>query len=102
MPKSSTPAVKLIRAAVFVVLPLAAFTLVSCALPGIVELETSVWLATQDEMAARFGYPQRLKRSDGMEVWEYEFVAKGGGCMGYRIWFDDQLRSRHWERFVCR
>lgn len=78
------------------------FFLVSCASSRMAELESSVGRATQAEMTARFGYPQRLKKAKDGEAWEYEFVAKDGQCVGYRVFFDNDLRSQRWEPLACR
>jgi hypothetical protein len=67
------------------------------------DFETSIGQLTQDELTRRFGYPQRLKRlSNGAEAWEYEFLSGQSRCVGYRIYFDTELRSQRWEPIPCR
>lgn len=58
---------------------------------------------TQDELTRQYGYPQRLKRlSSGAEAWDYEFLAGQSRCVGYRVYFDTELRSQKWEPIACR
>jgi hypothetical protein len=78
--------------------------LISCVHPPRVEeFEASIGQLTQDELTRRFGYPQRLKRlSSGSEAWEYEFLSGQSRCVGYRVYFDTELRSQKWEPIPCR
>ncbi len=78
--------------------------LISCVHPPRVEeFEASIGQLTQDELTRRFGYPQRLKRlSSGAEAWEYEFLSGQSRCVGYRVYFDTELRSQKWEPIPCR
>ena len=79
------------------------YGLTSCSHPRVDDFEASVGRLTQDEFIHRFGYPQRLKQlPTGGEVWEYEFLAGGSRCVGYRVFFDQELRSQRWERLNCR
>jgi hypothetical protein len=75
----------------------------SCSHPRVEEFEASIGRTTQDELVHRFGYPQRLKRlpAEG-EVWDYEFLAGNSRCVGYRVFFDPELRSQRWEPMACR
>lgn len=74
----------------------------ACAGPRVEEFETSIGVATQDELIHRFGYPQRLKQSpNGTEVWDYEFLAGQSRCVGYRVYFDQDRRSQRWEPRNC-
>lgn len=72
--------------------------------PRVENLETSVGRLAQADMIRQFGYPQRLKRlpPKNTEVWEYEFLAGGSRCVGYRIYFDEDQRSERWEKTACR
>ena len=71
--------------------------------PRVEEFEASIGQLTQDELTRRFGYPQRLKRlSNGAEAWEYEFLSGQSRCVGYRVYFDRELRSQKWEPIPCR
>jgi hypothetical protein len=73
-----------------------------CAGPRVEEFESSIGVATQDELIHRFGYPQRLKQSpNGTEVWDYEFLAGRSRCVGYRVYFDQERRSQRWEARDC-
>lgn len=76
----------------------------SCAhQPRMEEFEAGIGLLTQGELTRRFGYPQRLKRlSTGAEVWEYEFLSGQSRCVGYRVYFDAELRSQRWDSIPCR
>jgi len=78
--------------------------LISCVHPPRVEeFEAGIGQLTQDELTRRFGYPQRLKRlSSGAEAWEYEFLSGQSRCVGYRVYFDRDLRSQKWESIPCR
>jgi hypothetical protein len=78
--------------------------LLSCSLdPRVEEFEAGIGQIAQDDMIRRFGYPQRLKKlSLGNEVWDYEFLAGNSRCVGYRVYFDEDRRSRRWERTACR
>lgn len=78
--------------------------LISCVHPPRVEeFEAGIGQLTQDELTRRFGYPQRLKRlSNGAEAWEYEFLSGQSRCVGYRVYFDTELRSQKWEPIRCR
>jgi hypothetical protein len=74
----------------------------ACAAPRVEEFETSIGVATQDELIHRFGYPQRLKQSpNGTEVWDYEFLSGRSRCVGYRVYFDQEQRSQRWEVRDC-
>lgn len=71
--------------------------------PRVEEFEAGIGQLTQDELTRRFGYPQRLKRlSSGVESWEYEFLSGQSRCVGYRVYFDRELRSQKWESIACR
>jgi hypothetical protein len=71
--------------------------------PRVDDFETSIGQLTQDELTRRFGYPQRLKRlPTGAEVWEYEFLSGQSRCVGYRVYFDTELRSQRWDPIPCR
>ncbi len=71
--------------------------------PRVEDFETSIGRLSQDELTSRFGYPQRLKRlSNGAEAWEYEFLSGQSRCVGYRVFFDHELRSQKWEPIACR
>lgn len=71
--------------------------------PRVEEFETSIGRMTQDELTRRFGYPQRFKRLlNGGESWEYEFLSGQSRCVGYRVYFDSELRSQNWESIACR
>lgn len=71
--------------------------------PRVEAFETSIGQLTQDELTRRFGYPQRLKRlPNGTESWEYEFLSGQSRCVGYRVYFDAELRSQRWEPIACR
>lgn len=75
----------------------------ACATPRVDEFEAAVGRLTQDELTRQFGYPQRLKKlASGTEVWEYEFLAGGSRCVGYRVFFDDDRRSTQWTALPCR
>jgi hypothetical protein len=77
--------------------------LASCSQPPRMdEFEAAIGRLTQDDLTRRFGYPQRLKRlPTGTEVWDYEFLAGGSRCVGYRVYFDDAHRSTRWEPRAC-
>jgi len=67
------------------------------------EFETSIGQIMQDDLIRRFGYPQRLKKlPTGNEAWDYEFLAGNSRCVGYRVFFDEDRRSTHWEPQRCR
>lgn len=71
--------------------------------PRMEEFESGIGRFTQHELTRQFGYPQRLKRlPNGQEVWEYEFLSGGSRCIGYRVLFDEEGRSRQWEPNPCR
>jgi hypothetical protein len=71
--------------------------------PRVEEFEAGIGQLTQDELTRQFGYPQRLKRlSNGAEAWEYEFLSGQSRCVGYRVYFDRELRSQKWEPIPCR
>ncbi|ALA61084.1 hypothetical protein [Nitrospira moscoviensis] len=70
--------------------------------PRLEAFEESVGRLTQDELRHQFGDPQRLKRlPTGTEVWDYDFLAGGSRCAGYRVYFDDAQRSTRWESRAC-
>src|SRR5262245_22040861 len=74
----------------------------TCTTHRVEEFESSIGIATQDELIHRFGYPQRLKQSpNGTEVWDYEFLAGQSRCVGYRVYFDPDRRSQRWEPRNC-
>lgn len=85
-------------------LSLVVFLLSSCThQPRVEDFEAGIGQLTQDELTRRFGYPQRLKRlPTGAEVWEYEFLSGQSRCVGYRVYFDTELRSQRWESIACR
>ncbi len=71
--------------------------------PRVENFETSVGHLTQDELTRQFGYPQRLKKLlSGVEIWEYEFLSGNSRCVGYRVFFNQELRSQRWESIGCR
>ena len=71
--------------------------------PRVEEFEASVGKASQDELIRRFGYPQRMQKlATGNEVWSYEFLAGQSRCVGYKVYFDEELRSQRWESTSCR
>jgi len=71
--------------------------------PRVEEFESGIGRLSQDELTRRFGYPQRLKRRPtGAEVWDYEFLSGQSRCVGYRVYFDTELRSQRWESIPCR
>lgn len=71
--------------------------------PRVEDFEAGIGRLSQDELTRRFGYPQRLKRlPNGAEVWEYEFLSGQSRCVGYRVYFDAELRSQRWESLACR
>ncbi|MCS6286546.1 MAG: hypothetical protein H8K08_14065 [Nitrospira sp.] len=71
--------------------------------PRVEEFEAGIGQLSQDELTRRFGYPQRFKRlSSGAEAWDYEFLAGQSRCVGYRVYFDTELRSQKWESIACR
>jgi len=77
--------------------------LTSCSHPRVEEFEAGIGRLSQDELVHRFGYPQRLKRlPTGEEVWDYDFLSGNSECVGYRVYFDRELRSRWWEPAPCR
>jgi hypothetical protein len=78
--------------------------LLSCShQPRVEEFEASIGHSGQDELIRRFGYPQRFKKlPSGNEVWDYEFLAGGSRCVGYRVYFDEDQRSTKWEPRPCR
>jgi hypothetical protein len=78
--------------------------LLSCSpQPRVEEFEASIGHSGQDELIRRFGYPQQLKKLlNGNETWDYEFLAGGSRCVGYRVFFDDDQRSTGWESRPCR
>jgi hypothetical protein len=66
-------------------------------------LEAGIGHLSQDDLIRQFGYPQRLKKlPSGNEVWDYEFLAGNSRCVGYRVYFDEEQRSRRWENTACR
>ncbi len=81
-----------------------AVLLASCApQPRVEDFETSIGRLTQGELTHHYGYPQRFKRlSNGAEAWDYEFLAGQSRCVGYRVYFDTELRSQRWESIACR
>lgn len=71
--------------------------------PRVEHFERSIGHLTQSELIHQFGYPQRLKQlKTGGEVWEYEFLSGRSRCVGYRVFFDQELRSQGWEPAACR
>lgn len=71
--------------------------------PQVEEFETSIGKASQDELVRQFGYPQRVQRlATGKEVWSYEFLSGQSRCVGYKVFFDEELRSQRWESTPCR
>ncbi len=71
--------------------------------PRLEEFENSIGHFGQEELIRHFGYPQRLKKlPTGNEAWDYEFLAGSSRCVGYRVYFDEDRRSQHWERTACR
>lgn len=71
--------------------------------PRVENFEASIGHMTQDELIRDFGYPQRLKKlPNGSEAWDYEFLAGRSQCIGYRVFFDQELRSQRWEPMACR
>jgi hypothetical protein len=71
--------------------------------PRVENFEAGIGQLTQSELTRQFGYPQRLKRlSNGAEAWEYEFLSGQSRCVGYRVYFDRELRSQKWEPIACR
>jgi hypothetical protein len=71
--------------------------------PRLEEFENSIGLLGQEELIRQFGYPQRLKKlPDGIEVWDYEFLAGNSRCVRYRVYFDERRRSERWKREDCR
>ena len=71
--------------------------------PRVESFERSIGHLSQAELTRQFGYPQRLKQlKTGGEVWEYEFLSGNSRCVGYRVYFDEDLLSRRWEPAVCR
>lgn len=71
--------------------------------PRVEEFESAIGRMTQDELTRHYGYPQRFKRlSNGAEAWDYEFLAGQSRCVGYRVFFDTELRSQKWESIACR
>lgn len=79
------------------------FVLASCSHPRVEEFEAGIGQMTQDELVRGFGYPQRLKKlPSGGEAWDYEFLAGDSRCVGYRVFFDPELRSQRWEPTACR
>jgi hypothetical protein len=102
---ASTTHVTMKSRPVFVSLTICLLVLASCAHtpPRVNEFESAIGRATQDELARRFGYPQRLKKlEDGTEAWDYEFLAGRSRCVGYRVFFDEEQRSTNWESMPCR
>lgn len=78
------------------------FLLLSCSHPRVEEFESSIGQIVQDDMIRRFGYPQRLKTlPSGIEVWDYEFLAGNSRCVGYRVYFNEDRQSTHWEPRAC-
>ncbi|MCP9439337.1 MAG: hypothetical protein NHB36_05575 [Nitrospira sp.] len=71
--------------------------------PRVENLEAAVGRLAQTDMIRQFGYPLRLKKLPltNTEVWEYEFLAGGSRCVGYRIYFDEDQRSQRWEYMPC-
>jgi hypothetical protein len=66
------------------------------------QFETSIGQTTQDDLIRTFGYPQRIKKlPTGNEAWDYEFLAGGSRCVGYRVFFDEDRRSQRWEKAGC-
>ena len=77
-------------------------SLLSCSHPRVEEFEASIGLIGQDDMIRRFGYPKRLKRlPTEIEAWDYEFLSENSRCVGYRVYFDKDRRSTHWEPRSC-
>jgi hypothetical protein len=78
--------------------------LLSCShKPRVETFENSIGHLTQSELTRQFGYPQRFKKlPSGGEVWEYEFLSGNSRCVGYRVYFDQELLSRQWEPATCR
>ncbi|MDO8357058.1 MAG: hypothetical protein Q7U76_11765 [Nitrospirota bacterium] len=77
-------------------------SLLSCSHPRVEEFEASIGQIGQDDMIRRFGYPQRLKRlPPGIEAWDYEFLSGNSRCVGYRVYFDEDRQSTHWEPRSC-
>lgn len=71
--------------------------------PQVEEFEASIGKATQADLVSRFGYPQRFQKlPNGTEIWGYEFLSGQSRCVGYRVFFDQDLRSQRWERAHCR
>lgn len=71
--------------------------------PHVEDFETSIGKASQDELIHRFGYPQRMQKlATGSEVWSYEFLSGQSRCVGYKVFFDEELRSQRWESTPCR
>jgi hypothetical protein len=75
----------------------------ACSSPYRVEyLEDSLAHVTQEELIHKFGYPQRLKRTNqGGQVWEYDFQGKGIECASYIITFDQHEQIQQWHRMDC-
>ena len=88
----------------FLFLSLGWVSLLSCAHePRVEALEGAVGSLTQSELTRQFGYPQRFKKlPSGGEVWEYEFLSGNSRCVGYRVYFDQELRSTRWDPSPCR
>jgi hypothetical protein len=104
-PVVSTTQVTMKSRRVYVSLTICLLVLASCAHspPRVDEFEAAIGRATQDELARRFGYPQRLKKlARGTEAWDYEFLAGRSRCVGYRVFFDEERRSTNWESMPCR
>jgi hypothetical protein len=78
--------------------------LASCSYPPRVEtFENSIGRLTQAELTRQFGYPQRVKKlPTGGEVWEYKFLSGNSRCVGYRVYFDQELLSQRWDYAPCR
>lgn len=77
--------------------------LTACSHPRVEEFEAGIGRLNQDELVHRFGYPQRLKRlPTGEEVWDYDFLSGRSQCVGYRVYFDRELRAQRWEPRPCR
>jgi hypothetical protein len=76
--------------------------LLSCSSPRVESFEASIGQLAQADLVQQFGYPQRLKKlPTGTEVWDYEFLAGSSRCVGYRVFFDEDQRSKRWEPREC-
>jgi len=76
--------------------------LLSCSHPRVEEFEAGIGRLAQDDMIRQFGYAQRIKKlTTGTEVWDYEFLSGNSRCVAYRVFFDENRRSTHWEPRNC-